>query len=50
MENDIIKNSFKDYQESEPVDEGGFHVEAMNKCIASSSGSLASARLSSRCR
>jgi DNA repair protein RadA/Sms len=33
MGNDIIKNSFKDYQESEPVDEGGFHVEAMNKCI-----------------
>ena len=33
MENEIIKNSFKDYQESEPVDEGGFHVEAMNKCI-----------------
>ena len=33
MGNDIIKNSFKVYQESEPVDEGGFHVESMNKCI-----------------
>lgn len=33
MEMDIINQSFKDYQESEPVDGGGFVVEPMNKCI-----------------
>jgi len=33
MEKDIINQSFKDYQESEPVDGGGFVVEPMNKCI-----------------
>ena len=33
MEMDIINQSFKALQESEPVDGGGFHVEAMNKCI-----------------
>ncbi len=33
MEKDIINQSFKDYQESEPVDGGGFLVEPMNKCI-----------------
>ena len=34
MEMDIINQSFKALQESEPVDGGGFHVEAMNKCIS----------------
>ena len=33
MEKDIINQSFKDYQESEPVNGGGFLVEPMNKCI-----------------
>ena len=33
MEKDIIKQSFKDYLESDPVDGGGFLVESMNKCI-----------------
>ena len=29
----IISHSFQILQESEPIDEGGFHVERMNKCI-----------------
>ena len=33
IDKDIINKSFKDYQESEPVDGGGFLVESMNKCI-----------------
>ena len=33
MGKDIVNQSFKDLQESEPVDGGGFHVEPMNKCI-----------------
>ena len=33
IDKDIIKQSFKDYQECEPVDGGGFTVEPMNKCI-----------------
>ncbi len=33
MGKDIVNQSFKDLQESEPVDGGGFHVELMNKCI-----------------
>ncbi len=33
MMDDLINQSFKDYQESEPVDGGGFLVESMNKCI-----------------
>ena len=33
MGEDIVNQSFKAFQESEPVDEGGFHVESMNKCI-----------------
>lgn len=34
MEKDIINQSFKDYQESDPIDGGGFLVEPMNKCIS----------------
>ena len=30
---DIINQSFRDYQEGDPVDGGGFLVESMNKCI-----------------
>ena len=30
---DIIEQSFKELQESDPVDGGGFHVERMNQCI-----------------
>lgn len=33
MEKDIINQSFKDYQECEPINGGGFLVEPMNKCI-----------------
>lgn len=33
IDKDIIKQSFKDYQECEPVNGGGFTVEPMNKCI-----------------
>ena len=33
MEKDIIKQSFKELQEAEPVNEGGFIIEPMNKCI-----------------
>ena len=33
MEKDIINQSFKDYQECEPINDGGFLVEPMNKCI-----------------
>ena len=33
MEKDIIKQSFKELQEAEPVNEGGFIIELMNKCI-----------------
>ena len=30
---DIVKQSFKALQESDPIDSGGFHVERMNQCI-----------------
>ena len=33
MGEDIFNQSFKEYQESDPVDGGGFHVEKMNQCI-----------------
>ena len=33
MGGDIIEQSFKELQESDPVDGGGFHVERMNQCI-----------------
>lgn len=33
IDKDIINQSFKDYQEGDPVDGGGFLVESMNKCI-----------------
>ena len=33
MIDNIISQSFKQFQEAEPVDGGGFHVEPMNKCI-----------------